>query len=322
MLTYQDYLRAVQDPGLGGTAGFDEAAWNALPDADKWKNAGNRLVLRPDDPRYAQFAPRLGGEAGRNVEIRGGDPNTMRGYMVDPSRMVSGNGWYGYKEDNETPEYQHLDDENTDWKTLIAMAALPIAAGAATGAFAGGAAGGAGTGAAAGAGAGGGGLDAVAAAEWFGGAGAANAPSAGLFGGAGAGAAGAAGAGGMDAISAAEWFGGPGAASNPSPGLFGSAEGAAGAAAGGSSQGLLGQGQDLLGRAGNWAMNNPLRALSLANTGIGLLNRGGSNGGGSGGGGGKSGGGTGLGGPPAKTERPQWNPNPFLQAQLQRGGYL
>jgi hypothetical protein len=164
---------------------------------------------------------------------------------------------------------------------------------------------------------------------------------------AGTGAGAGAGAGGMDAVTAAEWWGGSGAATNPSAGLFGSAGGSAGGAGlaglgegapgwaaeggsvpGGASSaqggGLLDQAGNYARQAGNWAMNNPLRALSLANTGAGLLRGGGSNAGGSGasGGGGKSGGGAGIGGAPAKTERPQWNPNPFLQAQLQRGGYL
>jgi hypothetical protein len=249
-------------------------------------------------------------------------------WALDPSRVLRDeDGRWMVESDNISGDWQERNQHNrsSTFNRKIWQNALVMAAAAGGGYLAGPTS--AGTGAGAGAGAGG--MDAVTAAEWFGGSGAANAPSAGLFGGTGAGAAGAAGAGagGMDAVSAAEWFGGPGAATNPSPGLFGSAEAGAGAAAGGSSAqggGLLDQAGNYARQAGNWAMNNPLRALSLANTGAGLLRGGGSNAGGSGasGGGSKSGGGAGLGGPPAKTERPQWSMNPYLQAQLQRGGYL
>jgi hypothetical protein len=145
---------------------------------------------------------------------------------------------------------------------------------------------------------------------------------------AGEGAAGGGAAGAMDAATAAEWWGGAGAADAPSAGLFGSAGageaaglGSAASGAGGGAGGSAGSSPGLLQQAGSWVANNPLRALSLANTARGLIGGGSNTGGSSASGGGqKSGGGQGM--EPAKTQRPAWTPNPYLQAQLQRGGYL
>jgi hypothetical protein len=275
---------------------------------EKFNNLQGGMLLAPGDSRYAGLAQQTGADPGRNIRIAAGDPSRDRNFELnDPSRYVRGDGYGAYAENNMTPGMSRGEEQRWNYGALIASALAPIAAGAATGAFAGGAGlGGAGLG----------GADAVTAAEWFGGPGAATNPSAGLFGSVGADA----GTGLLGGESGAFDMGG-------SNGFGGSTPLDAGApvtdlSTPAQSNGLLDQGRGLLDRAGNWVMNNPLRALSLGHTAYGLLNRNGSNGGapGGSGAGSKQGGGTSLSGPP--TQRPQWTPNPYLQAQLQRGGYL
>jgi hypothetical protein len=86
---------------------------------------------------------------------------------------------------------------------------------------------------------------------------------------------------------------------NASGGLFGSSGGASG----------------LLSQAGNWVMQNPLRAFGLAQTAYGLLNGGG---GSSGGGGGSSKGGGGGSLTSGGGTQQQFYVNPYTYAQLQR----
>jgi hypothetical protein len=98
--------------------------------------------------------------------------------------------------------------------------------------------------------------------------------------------------------------------------------------AGGTATGLLSPSAypGLLGNGASWAISHPLQAAGAIQTVGGLLgNSGGGGGGGgntsSGGGGSKSsGGGTNTGG--FKAERPQFQPNPYLLAQLRAGGYI
>lgn len=103
---------------------------------------------------------------------------------------------------------------------------------------------------------------------------------------------------GTDAVEAAEWFGGPGAATNPSPGLFGSS--ATGGLLGGGLEGLL-QG----------AMKNPLQALGLLQTGLGLIqgNQGSNS---------SNGSSNGPGNPwnLPKGNRGAWTPNPITAQQI------
>jgi hypothetical protein len=72
----------------------------------------------------------------------------------------------------------------------------------------------------------------------------------------------------------------------------------------------------MAGNLGNWAMSNPLQALGAIQTVGGML--GGRGGGGGAGSGSKPAGGTGV---PTKLERPAFQQNPYLAAQLRQGGY-
>lgn len=81
---------------------------------------------------------------------------------------------------------------------------------------------------------------------------------------------------------------------------------------------LIARGGDLAGQAGQWAINNPLRAYSLANGVAGMFQGNGSTGSPSGG---SSKASAGQGVDPSKLARPQWQQNPYIAAQLHAGGY-
>lgn len=156
ILTYQDYFRQHQGVDEGGSptnTAVDEATWSAMSPQEQWANVGGALRIANDDPRYAQLAGTKP-EDGRPITIVGGsfdaNSNSYQGVQVvkDPSRVVQGDGWFAYSDDNLTAEIQdHNDvgfggsgDDKWDW---VKGAVFMATAGAAGGAFAGaGAAGG------------------------------------------------------------------------------------------------------------------------------------------------------------------------------------
>lgn len=206
LLNYAAYRQTKEgwDESGGRTnTAVSEDAWNQMTQQQRLEHwGGGQLMVKPGDPGYEELAGQTKGEAGRNIFITldamgAPKPGDQEGYLVDPTREFKGDGFYAHSEDNQTPGFQHKDDDTWDYGKYLAVLALIMTGGAAGGAF--------------GAGAG------VAGAE----AGALGAM--GTEGLAGAAAAeGAAGAAGMDAVTAAEWWGGANAATNPGAGLFGS----------------------------------------------------------------------------------------------------
>ena len=348
MLTYQDYVNylASRDGGESGGGGMLSGdQFNALGLRDRFSMVGGGLGIAPEDPRYEQLAGATRPEAGRDIGvIYGAPPESVSGvrFLNDPSRVAKGDGWSAYSDDNVSAEMRDYNDmgvmggdDKFDW---VKGALFMLGAGAAGGAFAGGAAGLAPATE---------GMLAAGAGEGFGGASMFTGGSAG----AGAAGAGAAGSGfdfsPMEPISSGnvgnygpsfELGAESAGAAGSSGGAFGStptgvmAPGMENAAladswlinngmsgmAGGNVTGLLGTGG--LGNAGSsiaqWAMKNPMQAYGLVQT-VGGMFGGGSSGGNGGGSSSKSSNGSGVG----NIQRPQFQQNPYLAAQLQRGGY-
>ncbi len=205
IFNYEAYRRTKEgwDEAGGRTnTAVSEDDWNRMTPQQRLQHwGGGQLMLKPGDDGYDELAAQTRGEPGRNIfltlDAQGTPkPGDQEGYLVDPGREFKGDGFFAHSEDNQTPGFQHKDDDTWDYGKYAAVLALIMSGGAAAGAF--GAAG----------------------------AGVAGAEAAAL--GAEAGSLGA--AGGFDAAAAAEWWGGLDAAANPSAGLFGSAgaEGATG----------------------------------------------------------------------------------------------
>lgn len=340
-VTYQDYLRSIVQPSEGGPAGaLPEDQWNAMSLAEQMRNLpGGGLTVGANDPRYGLLAQQTGAETGRPIELMSGvfNPNQrdVKGNLIikDPSRVLQGDGYYGHSSDNQTSGTQANSADSGLFKgdkwDFVKMAAFMAAAAAGGGAL---------TDTGVGAGAGGGlvgppaglmnfGLDALPALETttIGGLGADSAIGGGLLGSAPD-------TGGLLGSNAADGgmmsSGGYGNGGMIAPGMGNSAaadsflinNGMSGLA-GGNLTGVLsptawsGIGSNAI----NAAIRNPLQTYGLIRSGVGLLTGGQGNSGSPGGGSGsKNAGGTGV---PAKVERPQFQPNPFLLQQLQRGGY-
>lgn len=233
------------------------------------------MAIGINDPRYVELAGLTHPEQGRAIEIHAGqfDPShnqTMYGtqWFKNPGNVHNGDGFFAYSDDNETADTQDRANAGMeDWQK--ALFAISLFAGGALGAGA---------------------LGADAAV-----AGAAPGMSTSIGGGFGTGALGAGGTGASfgTAFSAANAAGAAGGAANAAAGDVGginyetlpnsqvpqaNAMGPDFSAGSGSLFGSSGN-ESLLGRAGNWAMNNPLRVIGLAQTASGLLGRGGNSGG-------------------------------------------
>jgi hypothetical protein len=342
VINYRDYLGQFDMSQRGNeswTAPMDEDAWNALDERGKWGSVSDTVGILQGDSRYGQFKPE-GAQGTYSLNYTGGKPLSSE-MVVDPSKARNvGNDIFSIAQENFTPKAQSNGEENKLWflAPLLVMSA-PLWAGA---------------------------LGIGAATE---GAGLLGADAAAGMGASEVGTAAAAGSPGMDAVAAAEWFGGPGAATNPSPGLFGSSAeglGAAGSAATDISSGLgeyggldpetwagnggMGVSQNGL---GSWnalplgdrlagaianpssllsgsgllaqgaggllssALSNPLQAAQLIQAFGGLL--GGGNGGASNGD--APGGPSGPFAPLPKGNRGAWSPNSFTQNQIQNFKY-
>lgn len=211
MISYQDYLNyARNQQGSEGTNDLmSMERWGALNPDQQWGLLGGNFGLTPEDSRYGDLKQQVGGEANRVIQV-GRNP-IADSDLVNPSQQVRGNGWSAHSEDNQTPDYQDRIGMSGDiLKMFLATGAGITGLAGMMGAFgapftsAMGAAPGQGFGTLGYNGAAGI-LDGAGAL----GASATNAASSGA-------------PYGTDAVEAAGWFGGPGAATNPSPGLFGS----------------------------------------------------------------------------------------------------
>lgn len=326
---YQDYVSNFQQFGQRDESGtqaagspMSESDWNALTDAQKWGllgmgNGGVNtpygdspygLTVNSSDPRYSQLSPQFGG--GNSALQFSFDPNGngLRSEPVqrfsDPNLVHTQGGVTGYSVGNETPGwFNYVNQQNKMTPAEMAMIFGPIlgaaayAGGTALGAF-GDAGGTAGTTAGTAGAIDTGDLGALAPSGFGGTGGTAGAVSGGTSLGA---------LGINDAPMATDFTTGTATSMVPASSAF----------AGTPYAGLLDGGvSGLLSHAGTWAMNNPLRAIGLAQTAYGLLG-GGSHGSSSGGGGGSKGG-SGGSGTPFSTQQ-QFYTNPYLAAQIQRG---
>lgn len=102
--TYQDYLNYY---GKGGDGALSQDQWNALGSSGQWNQLGGGMAIGSDDPRWASIAQQLGITAktgpDATVMLYGGDkPSDLSG-LVDPSRVLSGDGSYATAHDNLTP---------------------------------------------------------------------------------------------------------------------------------------------------------------------------------------------------------------------------
>lgn len=117
-VTYQDYLNSLPTSSESGSkydGAVPESQWNAMSTADKLKNihGGGGKILNPGSPEYSEFAQKTGAEPGRNILMVPGtfDPakNRLpdgRPFLVDPSKIVQGDGWFAYAPNNMTPDAQ------------------------------------------------------------------------------------------------------------------------------------------------------------------------------------------------------------------------
>jgi hypothetical protein len=281
--TYQDYLAYY---GKNGDGALSQDQWNALTPAQQWQNVGSGMALAQSDPRYAALAQQLGVKNGGLLNL-GYSPQSIavnsQNY-VDPNAVLQGNNVFATAHSNETPKTQFAGGGLSDKEWAILAASL-VGGAALYGANAGwGATDAGGGGAASGASGGGFGANGT----WT------DIPT-------------------MDPVQAGTLN-----ALGPDASQLATTAGASGGSSG--LLGNLGSGaSDLLGQAGTYIANNPLRALGLAQTAYGLLG-GGSHGPShtsttSGGGGSKGGSGTSS----FNLPQQQFYVNPYLQAQMNRG---
>lgn len=152
-LTYRDYLAYAnygQISGEGSPNPISETQWNAMPPQEQWSLVGGRVAVTPDDPRYAELKPRVGGEDGRNIWIS--ETRPPENGLLSDAQLVSDDGWFAHSEDNETPQWQAENDiSDTALRNFLIAATLMAGGAAASGAFSGAAGAAAGEGALAGA---------------------------------------------------------------------------------------------------------------------------------------------------------------------------
>lgn len=122
-LTYQDYLRYIgQYAGSegGGPAAMGEEAWSGLSPEQQWANVGGGIILDPSDPRHV---------GDRNIHVTGGEPSEefLGEHIADPGRVVRGDGYFAYSDDNRTPSSQ-AGDSFSDARRAGALL-FPVAAG-------------------------------------------------------------------------------------------------------------------------------------------------------------------------------------------------
>jgi hypothetical protein len=333
-LTYQDYLRALpQGSEAGGNGAFDEDTWRTWTNQQKLANGGAAgIAINPTDPRYGLLQQTTGGPGTHAINVGGGPMSLTNDNNVtnwnDPSKVYQGNGMHAFLNSNVTPEATASGDDGLSDKGWGILAATLLGGGALAGGMLGGAASGGAMATEVGGGFGTGALGS-------GGTGAAFSGAGGAYGSAGA-ALGGAGSGGYDFSQMPQMepthvgnLGSDGLLGN-TPYDFSTMQPLQPTQVGNLGPGFNGnpsmlnnlmQGNfsDAAGQAGKWAMNNPMQAYGLGQTAVGLFQ---GNGGGSSGGGGsgsKSAGGGGL--DLSKLARPQFQQNPYLAAQLHRGGY-
>lgn len=127
------------DDGGSHFVGVPESEWNNLTDAQRFAAISQygQFRLNPRDPRYAAIAQSLGTNSGRDLWFSG-DPMGSRGYLNDPNAEYQGDGFYAHAEDNQTPGFQQLDDQNWNWGALIGTPLAFMGAGLLAGAGEGG----------------------------------------------------------------------------------------------------------------------------------------------------------------------------------------
>lgn len=357
-LTYQDYLNSIgagtlnggSEGGQGVFSGIPESDWSKLTDAQKWNAVGGSLMLAPSDTRYADLTKGLtpaGDNARHDPLLTLVQGNYQPGMLTDPKNVKDlGNGVNATYWGNLSPLGQR-DDTSANWfhdmgPGLMIAAALLTAGAASEGLLGAGAAGGSGAAGVSGSSAlatGGFGTDIAAGSAAFDGAAGAAAAGGAAGGTSGAGTTwnGDFGSGGLDPETASGQYGGMGDVANGGtyagpPSGFPNANYAPveehsviGNQAQVIDHSVPATGPynstnptGLLGQAGQWALDHPIQAAGLLQTGYGLIHGGSKTGGSSSGGGNKGGNGnTGTGN--FSMPQQQFYVNPYIAAQIQRG---
>lgn len=128
--TYDDYLKFFQaqygNASEGGADKFTEAQWNALGPSGQWNQLGGGMALGSDDPRWAELSKQLGITANQGpdatVMVYGGKkPDNPTG-LVDPSKVINGDGSYAFAHSNFTPQAEFAGGGLSDkqWGLLAA----------------------------------------------------------------------------------------------------------------------------------------------------------------------------------------------------------
>lgn len=145
LFTYQDYLNffnAGRSMYSGESTALPEPLtpqqWASMPQEQRWNLVGGQIPILPGDPRYDALKPRVGGEEGRAIWVRGSAPPANG--IVPGARVERGSdGSYVFSEDSRTPEWQAQDEGSDLFRTFLIAAALMVGGAAAMGAFSAGA---------------------------------------------------------------------------------------------------------------------------------------------------------------------------------------
>lgn len=128
----QHYARYVRDRGSEtGNASdlIDRETWDQMSNQQRWdlinQSGAAEVRVRPGEPGYDQLAQQTGAEEGRDIVI---SPVSMapRGYLVDPRKEVAGEGWFAHAENNQTPDFQELDDMDETQAFMRSLAAASV----------------------------------------------------------------------------------------------------------------------------------------------------------------------------------------------------
>jgi hypothetical protein len=135
--SYQDYLNYYKaqfgnaSEGSGGALSEDQ--WKSLGSSGQWNQIGGGTALGSDDSRWADLASQLGikdtsGPDGTVMIYGGNKPSNPTG-LVDPSRVVSGDGSYAFAHSNFTPQAEFAGGGMSD--KMWALSALGLVGGGA-----------------------------------------------------------------------------------------------------------------------------------------------------------------------------------------------
>lgn len=144
------YLQTDESGTQRQVGGMNQDQWDALtPEQQLLDEAGQQgaqgatgggvTIITPHDPRYRQLAQAMGDNSGKDIRISN-VPNRNAWDPASKSKPVDlGNGFYAFTKDQLHPLLRKAEDEGFDYKPALMIIGGILAAGAMTGALAGGA---------------------------------------------------------------------------------------------------------------------------------------------------------------------------------------